>query len=252
MQTILRKSLMGKVVVFCLFVALVPAALVGYLSFRRAGTALEEAQLEKLGAARDLAAKNVVDYLLATVTDMTFLAANESVHEAFEILSFYATASESKNTAVQLEIDTDKYQRIVEKIDPLFKRWIALYEPTEAHHDLLAVVGRERERLQAIRRIVPQLVERLHRRLVRLELLIGLAVGDARRLHVDEREAGIAYAFFDQLGQLRHVRAVLLLAGARAHARDRAAGLSCKALVMRPPHIHVRMRRGLHLVVRIG
>lgn len=142
MRTILRKSLMGKVVVFCLFVALVPAALVGYLSFRKAGTALQEAQLEKLGAARDLAAKNVVDYLLATVTDMTFLAANESVHEAFEILSFYAMASESKNTAVQLEIGTDKYQRIVEKIDPLFKRWIALYEPTEAHHDLLAVVGR--------------------------------------------------------------------------------------------------------------
>ncbi|MBI5250240.1 MAG: methyl-accepting chemotaxis protein [Desulfomonile tiedjei] len=141
MLNILRRSLMNKVVVFCLFFSLIPAALVGYFSFTRASAALQEAQLEKLEAARDLAAKNVADYLSATVNDLVFLAGSNSVQEAYEILSFYAEAQESQNEALQLEIDTDKYSRIVEKIDPLFKRWIALYEPSEAHHDLLAVVG---------------------------------------------------------------------------------------------------------------
>ncbi len=141
MWTILRRSLIYKVIIFCLCIALIPAALVGYFSFSRASTALQEAQLEKLGAARDLAAKNVVDYLLATVNDVTFLAGSNSVQEAFEILSFYANARESKNVVVPLEIDSEQYLRIVENIDPLFKRWISLYEPSEAHHDLLAVLG---------------------------------------------------------------------------------------------------------------
>lgn len=143
MLTILKKSILTKVVGYCLFFALLPAAVVGYLSFSGASKGLQEAQLEKLGAARDLAAKNILDYLETAVTNSKFLAGGDSVQEAFELFSFYATARESQNVAIQLEVDSDKYLRIVEKIDPLLKRWVSLYEPVEAHHDLLAVVGSE-------------------------------------------------------------------------------------------------------------
>ncbi|AFM23037.1 methyl-accepting chemotaxis protein [Desulfomonile tiedjei DSM 6799] len=141
MLTGIKRSLMRKVVVFCLLMSLIPAALVGYLSFRDASRTLQEAQLEKLGAARDLASKNILDYLLVSVTEMTFLAGGDSAREAFEILSFYATVRDSENKAVKLEAQSEKYESIVEKMHANFKRWISLYEPTEAQHDLLGITG---------------------------------------------------------------------------------------------------------------
>ena len=89
---------------------------------------------------------------------------------------------------------------------------------------------RQRHRGQDVRRIVPQRLQALHRRLLSLELLVLLAVGDTRRLHVDEREAGVADAFLDDCREPRHV-------GRRALRHE---------LGSVPEHVQQRVDRGFH------
>ncbi len=140
-----RSSLAAKAVVFCLFVSLLPAALVGYFSFWSARNALQAAQLEKLEAARDLAAESIADYLLEISSAMRFLGNDSSVTEAYEILSFYGSLDkEAAAQGVELQIDSDRYKNITVKLDPLLKHWIDLNEPSNACLDLFTVVGLER------------------------------------------------------------------------------------------------------------
>src|SRR5512143_4341619 len=76
----------------------------------------------------------------------------------------------------------------------------------DAGVELAPVLRGQRHRLQAVARVVAQAGQGLHAGLVCLELLVLLAVGDARRLHVDEGEAGVADGLLDRGGQALHVR----------------------------------------------
>src|SRR4051812_38730614 len=67
------------------------------------------------------------------------------------------------------------------------------------------VGSREVERGEQVARIVARALQRLHPPLLRLHLLIFLAVGHARGLHVDEGEPGIPDGFLDDAREPWHV-----------------------------------------------
>ncbi len=56
----LAKSLMGKLVLLFLLIALIPVAIVGYLSYRTAKSALQEASLGKLSTSRDQTREKII------------------------------------------------------------------------------------------------------------------------------------------------------------------------------------------------
>lgn len=142
MMNFVSRSLMVKLLILVLFVALAPIGIVGYLSFDGAKEALRRAQLEKLESSRDEAIQRLLEYLSDSLTHMQFFAETRAVQEAYEIFAFYASMdATSSETALQMEFNSEKYQRIIAEIDPLFSRWMALYKGGNAYEDILVVAG---------------------------------------------------------------------------------------------------------------
>jgi hypothetical protein len=63
MRKFITESLMGKLVLIFVGVALIPIALVGYLSYRHARGALEQAEFRKLDTIRDTQIRDVRTYV---------------------------------------------------------------------------------------------------------------------------------------------------------------------------------------------
>ncbi|MFH1112952.1 MAG: methyl-accepting chemotaxis protein [Pseudomonadota bacterium] len=142
MPNFIARSLMIKLMILVLLVALVPIGIVGYLSFDGAKEALRRAQLQKLEGSRDDATQRLLEYLTQTLTHIQFLAGTRSVQEAGEILLFYASdGAKASDQALQLDFDSEKYKRVISGIDPLFHRWMALYQEENAYEDILIVAG---------------------------------------------------------------------------------------------------------------
>lgn len=146
MTTAIRKSLMIKLVLFFLLVALVPTAVVGYLSFTSARGGMEESVNEKLEADRNRVKEALRDYLLASMTDLKFLADTRSVQAVFEILVFNDENAVTSGERPK-ELNSEEYKTVADVIGPLFKRWLELYEEDKAFQDLLLIVGSKRGRI---------------------------------------------------------------------------------------------------------
>lgn len=147
MANLIRRSLLLKLVLFFLLVALIPTVVVGYLSFKRAKAGLESSVLAELETARKQAVQSVAEYLLASMTDLKFLADTWSVQAAFEILSFYDEGAETSQHEHTIELGSAEYNKVVEEIAPLFKKWLKLYQEDNSYQDLLIVVGQKRGRV---------------------------------------------------------------------------------------------------------
>jgi methyl-accepting chemotaxis protein len=82
------RSLMGKLVVSFVSVAMVLIAVVGYLSYTSARGALEAAQFEKLDSVRDAQARYVQTYVADTVDQVRLLLKRPNLHAALVSLSW--------------------------------------------------------------------------------------------------------------------------------------------------------------------
>ena len=79
---LVRKSLMRRLIIFFLLVALIPTVAVGVLSFRSQQQALELAEYKRLDEARQLRMKEISTYLHQTLTNVKFLATTPAALEA--------------------------------------------------------------------------------------------------------------------------------------------------------------------------
>ncbi len=136
---ILVGSLRAKLIVFFLVVALIPVGAVGYLSFRKARTALERSELGLLVSSAERTRRAIVQYLETSVTNLKVLSETWSVVSAFRLFAFEATSRTASGSKI-VEIDSANNKWVVREIAPLFSRWLKLYE-SEAYRDLLLVVG---------------------------------------------------------------------------------------------------------------
>ena len=72
----LAKSLMGKLVLLFLLIALIPVAIVGCLSYLTAKSALQEASLGKLSASRDQAREKIIAAVRQAFGDIEYSRIN--------------------------------------------------------------------------------------------------------------------------------------------------------------------------------
>lgn len=139
MTDFIKKSLMVKTVLFVLIVALVPTAVVGYLGFSKARTALEEFVRTTLEAGRDRARSALAEYLTTSMMNLRFLADTGAVRAVCEVVSSYnKDGGISGDQAYQFT--AEEYSRIVQQIVPLFESWQRLYDGN-AYEDILIVIA---------------------------------------------------------------------------------------------------------------
>ncbi len=139
-------SLMVKLVVFFLLVALVPIGIVGYLSFNNARQALQEEILGKLRIVRERGEEDVAAYLKQNLGEMKYLASNPGVQSAFRDLSAYLDYAlyldyAKANPNSPIDKMNEDYKRLQGDIDPIFTRFLENFSEERGYDDILLVVG---------------------------------------------------------------------------------------------------------------
>jgi methyl-accepting chemotaxis protein len=81
------KSLKGRLMLFFLIIALVPVAILGYLSYYTAKSSLESAEIHSLDLVRDFKANQVRTYMLDTMDQALFWANTNRVRDTFLALA---------------------------------------------------------------------------------------------------------------------------------------------------------------------
>ncbi len=142
----IRRSLMLKLIIFFLLVALVPIGILGYLSFNNAKQALEKIIFSDLSASRDRVRANVLEYFEHSMSDARYLGKNPGVQSSFKslnaLLNYALLLDYAKaNPKAPINIDSDEFKRANEDIDPMFKRFLETYQKERGYEDVLLVVG---------------------------------------------------------------------------------------------------------------
>ncbi|MGO9120805.1 MAG: methyl-accepting chemotaxis protein [Desulfomonilaceae bacterium] len=122
----LAKSLMRKLVLLFLLIALIPVAIVGYLSYRSAGSALQEASLGKLSTSRDQAREKIIATVQHALGDIEYLGYTPAVHTAFQYLASYVESGVSLDHAKAT-------------IDPTFTRFLDRFHKERSYDDVLLI-----------------------------------------------------------------------------------------------------------------
>ena len=125
----LAKSLMGKLVLLFLLIALIPVAIVGYLSYRSAKSALQEATLRELSTSRDRARERITASVQQAFGDIEYLGATPAAHRAFMYVSVYTDfvlkSDQAKaNPESPIDLSADEYKQRIADIDPTFSRFL--------------------------------------------------------------------------------------------------------------------------------
>ena len=120
------KSLMGKLVLLFLLIALIPVAIVGFLSYHTAKSALQEASLEKLSTSREEAREKVIAAVQQAFGDIEYLGSTPAVHTAFQYLESYLESG--------VELDHAKAN-----IDPTFVRFLDRFHKERSYDDVLLI-----------------------------------------------------------------------------------------------------------------
>ena len=138
MTNLVSRSLLAKLGVSFVLVALISIGVVGYFAFSSARTALVNADSRTLAAAREQCKREVVQYLGQTMTGLHFLAKVPLVRSAFETLMTYestvssaAVMSGEQHAAVRNEI---KYL-----VHGFLKDWQALYGAKGGYYDTFII-----------------------------------------------------------------------------------------------------------------
>ncbi len=121
----LAKSLMGKLVLLFLLIALIPVAIVGYLSYRTAKSALQEASLRELSTSRDQTREKIIAAARQAFGDIEYLGSTPAVHTAFRYL-------ESVEFGVQLD-------QAKANIGPTFSRFLERFHKERSYDDVLLI-----------------------------------------------------------------------------------------------------------------
>ncbi len=148
LQRMIAGNLMGKVVMFVFIATFIPAAVIGYLAFSGAQSALRSAVVNDLKSARDQGKSVVVDYLDRTMGEARYLTKTPSVQHAFKNLNTFLDhaihlpyAKSSPDEPVHIE--SDDYKKLDEEIDPVFRRFLESFEAERAYKDVLLVVNKD-------------------------------------------------------------------------------------------------------------
>ncbi|MFC1833631.1 methyl-accepting chemotaxis protein [Thermodesulfobacteriota bacterium] len=148
MANFVTKSIFGRLLLFFLLVALVPLAIVGYLSFKSAGAALEERVLAELTAAGDGGARIVLEYLEETSGDMKMFAHDEHVEGALERLSTggHGDAGHKKGEMRSHEASPSAGQegkkKIFSSLDNFFSVYLDIQGAESGYEDFLLISNR--------------------------------------------------------------------------------------------------------------
>ncbi len=139
-------SLMVKLVVFFLLVALIPIGIVGYLSFTSAREALQEATLGKLRAIRERGDEDIVAYLKQNLSEMKYLGSNPGVQSTFRDLSAYLDYAlyldfAKANPTAPIDKSNEDYKKLLADIDPIFTRFLENFADERGYNDILLIVG---------------------------------------------------------------------------------------------------------------
>jgi len=148
MINFVRKSLMLKLIIFFLLVALIPLGILGYLSFNNAKQALQRIVFSDLSASRDRGRANVVEYFQRSMSDARYLGKNPGVQSSFKalnaLLKYALLLDHAKaNPIAPVNINSDEFKRANEDIDPMFKRFLENYQKERAYEDVLLIIGQD-------------------------------------------------------------------------------------------------------------
>lgn len=143
MANLFTRSLLGKLVSLFLLVALIPIAIVGYLSFEGAEAALRKAEFDKLMAERELRKNLILEYLHNAMDSLVFLAGTASVVDSFRILLWQVTVTQGKTSSGGIDVTSDAYKKLCEDMAPTFAWFIELHAARSALQDILLVDGKD-------------------------------------------------------------------------------------------------------------
>ncbi len=116
---------MGKLVLVFLLIALIPVAIVGFLSYRSAKSALQEASLAELSASRDQAREKIMDSVRQALGDIEYLGSTPAVHTAFKYLM-----------SVEFGVQLDHARA---NIGPTFARFVDRFHNERSYDDILLI-----------------------------------------------------------------------------------------------------------------
>ncbi len=136
------KTLAGRLIGIFLLVALIPIAIVGFLSFTSAKSALKSSELDKLYSERQLRKSRIIDYLRNVQDSLTYLARVPSVLEAFDSLRRYELRFRRKNRGAGVDVTSPDYGRLAGEASPSFSGFLDLHKDKDAVHDVLLIDGR--------------------------------------------------------------------------------------------------------------
>lgn len=122
---------MVKLVGFFLLVALVPTATVAWLSFRSQRASLEQAEYNRLTEARQLCKTEILNYLLQTRTNLTFLSTTPAALEAFRMLT-----GSGSSAAV---MPSDLRAKVMADMERLISRWKSAFGKNNGYEDMVLV-----------------------------------------------------------------------------------------------------------------
>ena len=123
----LRSSLKGRLIVQFLFVALIPVAVVGMLSFNATKQVLEQAAFEQVKTVNKINSDQVALFFTETITDLQMLAISDNIRNASADLQLYHDNIGTFAEGI-FKVDTPEYAGLHQKINPYFNEYLSHYE----------------------------------------------------------------------------------------------------------------------------
>ncbi len=136
------KSLKAKLVFAFVLVALVPVAIVGYLAFSNAGSALRKAELDRLHAAQELRIRLIHRYFRETMQMVKFLAETGPVKTAAEAL-VSGPGSGKEPSEASTDVRSDQYKKMYDSALPFFKNFLDNHPSKDTGCEDILIVGAE-------------------------------------------------------------------------------------------------------------
>lgn len=123
----LRSSLKGRLVVQFLFVALIPVAVIGLLSFNATKHELERNAFEQVKMVNKNNSDQIALFFTETIIDLGILALTDNVKNASADLKSY---HDSIDAAVdgEFNVDSPAYEKLDQRIAPFFNEYLSYYE----------------------------------------------------------------------------------------------------------------------------
>ncbi len=143
MAKIFWGSMMGRLVMALVSVAVVPVLIVGYFSFQAARNALEKAESDKLYSERELRRNELRKYFRDTMQNMQFMADTPSVRTAAVTLTSYHEVRRSSEDA-SFDVVSPLYSKIYDKIHSFFSSFLKTHESSmSGYNDILILDASE-------------------------------------------------------------------------------------------------------------